>query len=884
MTRLTTRALLTRHLRSAPVGSLLVGTIVGASVFAAALAPRTLAVVNTAELRHELATASPLLVDLRAEGRVGFGQQTDLDTLVGEMDEQIARLHERLPDPLGLAAGPAQWVARTPADDAVPEGPQRARIIVSLALDLEFDDRIRVVDGTPPTAWDATGGDPAEALEVAVSAALAEAARFDVGDVVGYEPVPLRIAAIYEPVDPSDTYWLHQSDLLAPVVNDEPGVLPSVRAGVYLAPGSAVALAPELLAGELDAWIPIDVEALEFAEADQVATQARQITATTTYLPDAGALDFTTGLPDIITAVTERLTTISALLALSVSGLVGVLLAVFALGVRSVIVRRSSALALLAARGASGLHLRGMMALEGALVALPPSVLAGALSALLIPADVGISGWVLPVVLAVAPIALFAALTPSGPRGVRSDLAVRNRSGIRGVAELAIVALAAISLYLLARRGLVATATVVGTDPLLSATPLLLAVAVCVLALRVYPLPLLAVQRRLRRGDGSVGVLGAARAVRDPALGFATAFALVVGVAVVVFSTVFVTTTRVGLEQGARDSVGADLQVSAPRLDDEVVGDIRSLTGVVGVVALTRIPGAPFREGADESTVTLVIADTAALHSLRPAIPVLEYGNDGAQVLASDDWSGGFGTADLRVGDTRVVVTGDLPSDSLPGVARRWLLVDAAAAADLGFAIPEPERVLIDVGANVDPGAMATEVARVVEAAQAPELRVLVRVLDTASELRDARSPAIATLETAFLLAALASLLLTMMTIVVASVSAAAARNRLIGVLRVLGMSTRQVRGVLAWELGPLAVTAVLVGTALGLVLPVIVTGVLDLRPFLGGAAQPGPVVEPLWVVAAIGVFCLTVVVAGTIAVSLGRRFAPAGAIKMGDA
>jgi putative ABC transport system permease protein len=192
--------------------------------------------------------------------------------------------------------------------------------------------------------------------------------------------------------------------------------------------------------------------------------------------------------------------------------------------------------------------------------------------------------------------------------------------------------------------------------------------------------------------------------------------------------------------------------------------------------------------------------------------------------------------------------------------------------------------VLIDVGANVDPGAMATEVARVVEAAQAPELRVLVRVLDTASELRDARSPAIATLETAFLLAALASLLLTMMTIVVASVSAAAARNRLIGVLRVLGMSTRQVRGVLAWELGPLAVTAVLVGTALGLVLPVIVTGVLDLRPFLGGAAQPGPVVEPLWVVAAIGVFCLTVVVAGTIAVSLGRRFAPAGAIKMGDA
>ena len=41
--------------------------------------------------------------------------------------------------------------------------------------------------------------------------------------------------------------------------------------------------------------------------------------------------------------------------------------------------------------------------------------------------------------------------------------------------------------------------------------------------------------------------------------------------------------------------------------------------------------------------------------------------------------------------------------------------------------------------------------------------------------------------------------------------------RRLLGVLRILGMSRRQLRGVVAWELGPIAVTAVVVGTAVGL-------------------------------------------------------------------
>jgi putative ABC transport system permease protein len=75
----------------------------------------------------------------------------------------------------------------------------------------------------------------------------------------------------------------------------------------------------------------------------------------------------------------------------------------------------------------------------------------------------------------------------------------------------------------------------------------------------------------------------------------------------------------------------------------------------------------------------------------------------------------------------------------------------------------------------------------------------------------------------------------------------------------------------------------VVAGTALGLIMPFIVTSALDLRPFVGGETQPGAAIEPLWVLGAVGAFALVVLTAGVIAALLGRRFAPAGTLKMGE-
>jgi len=449
------------------------------------------------------------------------------------------------------------------------------------------------------------------------------------------------------------------------------------------------------------------------------------------------------------------------------------------------------------------------------------------------------------------------------------------------VAEVAVVALAGVAVYLLARRGLVAASTVVGIDPLLAAAPVLLAAASCVVALRIYPIPLRAAQRTQRRRPGPTGLVGAARAVRDPALGFVASLAMVIGIFVVVFSAVASTTVDRGLIQGARDDVGADVQVQAHDLPASLISELSELDGVRAAVTLTAVSGVEFSDEVSPTEVSVVFADTRALHEVRPDIPVLTPRADGTlTLLVSSDWAHRVSGTELMIGSSAAASAGVIPADALPGVSRHWVLVDSSE--QIGVEGQVPTRLLI----ALDPGSPTgvDEIRDAVVAAQPEPYRGSVRVLDTASRLAEVQaSPTVSGLRLALVITGVAALLLTLTTVVLASVAAAAARNRMVGVLRVLGISARQIRTLVAWELAPVATMAVLVGTALGVALPYLVTSVLDLRVFVGGHAQPQPVIEPLWVVAAVGIFIAVVVLAGLIASALGRRFAPAGALKMGE-
>jgi putative ABC transport system permease protein len=575
----------------------------------------------------------------------------------------------------------------------------------------------------------------------------------------------------------------------------------------------------------------------------------------------------------------------AALLALAVSGPIGVVLAVFALGVGSVIQRRRTALSLLSARGGTGMQLRGLMLIEGLLIAVPAGIAGMLAAALLIPAPLGVEAFVLPVLLTLTPPLLFAiATSPRSFSGSRVDLRVRARSGVRWVLEVAAVGIAVVSLFLLFRRGLAETSDAVGVDPLLVATPLLLSVAVCIGVLRVYPALMIGVQRWTRSRRGAVAVVGAARAVRSPALGFSAALALVVGISIAVFSSVLSTTVDEALATNARMTTGADLRVEAATLDDQTVAELRQLPGVAAAAGFQRLSNVSLEAGGHEKAVVVVLADLASLHDVRPDLPSGSGATGQAFYLSSTLAD----TVDVGPGDQAVFaglrgeVAEVLPDTAMPTLPRTWALIDASAAGALETEF-DPHAVLVRLTDGSSIEQLSTDVKGAVEAAQSEASRAGVDVI-VAQELLDeaGAEPVVSGLQTALLLAALIAVLLSVLAVVLASASAGAVRNRLVAVLRILGMSPRQLSGLMAWELAPVAATAIVAGTVLGLAELWIVLAALDLRPFLGGDVPPVPIVDPALVAAVVAGFVVVVLIAGAVTTAIGRRISPASNVKMG--
>jgi len=313
--------------------------------------------------------------------------------------------------------------------------------------------------------------------------------------------------------------------------------------------------------------------------------------------------------------------------------------------------------------------------------------------------------------------------------------------------------------------------------------------------------------------------------------------------------------------------------LSADRFGHDDLDAVRRLAGVDAVARLSVRSGVELDLGRT-AHVDVVVADTAALHEVRPDLPVLL--DPGPTLLLGTDLD--ERPDDVVLDGVPAQVTGVVDRGLLPDLDNRWVLVDdSALPAGAARGDGQHEELLLRVGAGTDSATVARLAAAAVES---PD----VEVVDVDGELAAVRSsPVVGGLQPALLAAALVALVLTLLTVVLASLAAARSRQQLLGVLRILGMTRSQLRGVVAWELGPIAVTAVVVGTALGLVLPRVVTEVLDLRPFVGGLTPPQPVVDPALVLVGVAAYVAAVVVAGLVAVAIGRRVAPAESVKMGE-
>ncbi len=122
----------------------------------------------------------------------------------------------------------------------------------------------------------------------------------------------------------------------------------------------------------------------------------------------------------------------------------------------------------------------------------------------------------------------------------------------------------------------------------------------------------------------------------------------------------------------------------------------------------------------------------------------------------------------------------------------------------------------------------------------------------------------------ALIAAIVLSSLLTALAIVLTLVVGRPARDRLLPLLATLGLRRRGERALVAWEIGPVVVVALVAGALLGAALPFVVLQGVDLRSFTGEDAQPVVVFDPALIAAVLAGAVLVTAAAVLLASRIG--------------
>jgi putative ABC transport system permease protein len=335
--------------------------------------------------------------------------------------------------------------------------------------------------------------------------------------------------------------------------------------------------------------------------------------------------------------------------------------------------------------------------------------------------------------------------------------------------------------------------------------------------------------------------------------------------------------------------VGADLSVTGNGLDD-VVRAVSAVPGVRAVVPAFRDDTAILSPGGGQPTPVVVLAldpadyasaraggtsadDVADLRRLS-STPTPD-GTVPALVAPTGGTYSGPATLTLAagLGQVGVEVIGTSTAVPAPGTSTTpVLLVSAAALAEAVPGAPphSPDQLLV----MAEPAA-AEKVAAGLDAT----LHVTLRA-DVLADL-DAQ-PLVTGTRAILRLGVLVAAGYALLTVTLTLIAGARDRGRLLSVLRTLGLRRRSARLLLAAELAPLVVLAVVSGAAAGLALLPATAPALDLRPYTGGQAEPALAVEPAQVLALAAATAVLVTVAAVATVLLDRRRQLGDALRVG--
>lgn len=867
-------------------------TLVAAMLLAAW--PRAVQVVSDDIVTHRLDAASPVVRDIASSNQFAFygpevGGSPESSALpeewqstFGALDGGLRAVRAALPEPLrgGLLEGRFRTYVPQPLKGREFPGSDVTSTELRLSQDPYLPEHVTLTDGRWPTGDDEVIS--AEELlaaptEVVMSEAAAERLVWGVDEVRDtFGQGALELVGTYVADDPDEAYWYHSPSASGPFILDDPNLGIILTAALYRGPGGDPRLE------RMGVWFEVDPPPWSHGQLSTVADQLRGFTA---LRQDVGGqpLTFTSELPPVIDTTLRDVSATTTVVALLASGPVAGLGLLLLVATRVVATRRSPALALVRARGGSGLQVRGLMAVEGLLL----GVLGGGLgllgAVLLVPTAFHPAALVGPLLAAAAPaVVLAASVPPAGLRAERADAGARSASRLRRVWELLALGVAATATVLVLRRG--AEDTGAGTDPLLAATPALVAVAAAVVVARLAPVLLAPVVRAARAGRGALGFVGAASATRDRRGQLPPLVGLVVAVTVAVLSVVLLTTVRGGLETEAWERTGADLRSTGPIVDAETLDRVRSVPGVDAATTLTDRTPAALTSGDGRFQARVLLVDPADLAEVQADVPGWEVPDltppadpDGlVPALVSTGFDLGA-DATVTVDNRRIGIDVLDQVETVPGGSSTssWVLVDRETVSALTGVEYLPRILLV----RLDDGLSAADEAEVV--AQVGRLTGPSAV-ELRSDAVDRRleDPTLAGLQAALLVATLVSLLVGAATMVLGELMATGRRERLFAVLKLLGMPPRGPRVITTWEVAAWAVPAIVTGLLVGGLLPLVVSRSVDLSAFTGGASAPPLVYDPLALLGVTAVFVVVVGVCGLVSAALGRRVSSAATLR----
>ncbi len=840
--------LVLRGALTTPGVSLFVVLVAALVALGGAAAPALLRDARTGTVHAALDDLAPVARDLtgtvRGVTRPGTGPADGVDAAVADLwGAPIARLRgirDSLdPSVRDALDEPRVIVALDPESaDTLDLSPRPAnRLLVT--FDPRYAEHVRFVAGEAPDAAET------DVLPLALSRASADALDWSVGEVrqLRYPygvALTVVLRGVFEPVDPDGAQFAHVPTAARPdVVDDGQGNLTYYVSG-YAPPERLRDALPAGDSAVTTVWYGLRVDRVPGDAAADIAARLRGAVSTEYPFPVivqnqlARGLLLHTTAPTAIDGGVARASAMTAVVSLVAVGPLAVAVVAAALTGRMLATRRVTSVRLARTRGASSRRLAALLAGEG-LVLGAVGAIAGCLTAAALVGWGGPASALVPVLAAVTPAVVIPVATmTAAQRSARADLgrSLPGRGRRRLIVEIGVVLASAAVVSAAVARGRGAG----GIDPLLILLPVALSAAGCVLALRLVPLLLSLAERGVPGRAGLVSLVGPARARRDPAVRAAPVLAVVVGIAITLFSVAFSETVRAGIDTSAKAQVGADARVDAPYIAAEQLDRIAAVAGVRAISPVyfdERVEG---RSRGQRVPLTVYVVDAAALADVQtdvasalPPVPTATVGST-VPVVGSAQLVAELGGADLEIADATVDVVAEAsPASPLAG---SWVLVDRTLADRLVSVRFAPDTVLIAVDAGADPDAVA-DLARaaVGERATATTPGRVAERLDRDPALQAVRVALVASIAIVAVLLGLA--------VAMTLILGAGTRGRMLALLAALGYPRRRELPLVVWDVAPALLAALPLGIAAGVAMPFLVVPALDLTRFVGGDVQP---------------------------------------------